>query len=360
MVLWYSFILVFSYAILLILFPQNQIGKKIFLFIIGGQLIILFALRDFYTGVDILRYKLTYDWISGHDISYAFSVREEFENVGYFVFNYLLSHFGVSYQTFLAIVGVICVVPILYFIYKYSKYPLFSVVIYLSMGVYAFQFSGLKQAIAMSISLVAFEYLLQNKEKNFYISVFVAMLFHPTAIVMLPLYLILRTKKIRLLILVLIITAFVVFLFRNQVGMLAVSIYDADYLGHYESSGNIGGTAIFLLCITTLFLLFSYSKIFIYDTIESIYFRLILVSFTLQVMSSYAYAFTRINYYYLQFLPLVLAHLLYLPKVSVKNKTISNIVSFVMYLVVIYICVVRYYADFVEGNANVFYEFNRL
>ena len=348
----------YLFVFYLIFLFKSELKKRFFLIAVGIQLILLFALRSTTTGIDIMRYQFTYDWIATHDISAAITMRGELENIGYFLTNFLFSRIGISFNSFLAIVGIVAVVPILWLIDKYSRFPFVSVIIYLSLGIYSFQFSGLKQTIAMSIVLIAFHYLLLGLKSKFYFLVFLAILFHPTAIVILPLYSILNTERIKLLIFSLVGIAFLTFLFRNQIGYMAVSIYDSSYLGTYESSGSIGGTSMFLFFLIILYLIFFNKRIFCVSDMGSVYFRLLLVCFTLQVMSSYAYAFTRINYYYIQFMPLVLAELLFQPRLMIKNRIFANSCIFFMWVVIVIVCLFQYRINFLSEESNVLYEFN--
>ena len=356
-----NIILVFAYYLIFqILFPNRLLAKKLFLICVWIQLILLFALRSDTTGIDILRYQSTYDWIANHDINAALTVRGEFENIGYFLTNYFLSRIGISFYEFLAIVGILAVSPILLIIYRYSRFPLISVIIYLSLGIYAFQFSGLKQTIAMSLVLIAFHYLILGLKYKFFSLLFIAILFHPTAIVVLPMYFIVRTNRVKLLIALLIFVAFVTFLLRNKLGLLAVSIYDSSYIGTYESSGSVGGTSVFIFIIILLFMILSYDRIFDFRRIESIYFRLLLVCFTLQIMSSYAYVFTRINFYYIQFLSLIIPELLLQFKLYIKNKYLANICIYIMWISIVIVCLFQYHKTFLVSDSEVQYEFNSL
>ena len=83
---------------------------------------------------------------------------------------------------FLTLIGPFC------FIKRYSKNYLLSIVMFIALGTFYMQFFILRQAIAISIFLLAFHFITDKKLIKYCLSIIAAALFHDTAIVLLLIY----------------------------------------------------------------------------------------------------------------------------------------------------------------------------
>ncbi len=357
-ILWGSYILIGLYTIILSVFFRKKARKKWFLILVSIQLIIVFAIRDVDVGVDLTRYYRSYKQIEDNNFFYIINNQEYFSSILFYILMYICTRLGVTYHTFLGMVGIICVVPYCYFINKYSDHPYISIIIHISMGIYAFQFSGLKQSIAMAIIMFAFDAVIEQKKKKFYIFIIFAMLFHITAIVCLPIYALYRIRYRNWMILPIICSLVLVYIFRNPIGQFVTILFsEGEYVGRYDSSGNIGTTSLFLVLILSYIMLFAHNYIRNYEMLISYYFKLILVSTFIQIMSAYAYSFTRLNYYYMQFLPLVISNIIDLPiNTKFKNKKISNVVLIVIYIFLFLLSTYMYNVSVINGNNTINYQ----
>lgn len=146
--------------------------------------------------------------IPGYEMAYEMTQRAAFNdfNFIYFEAGYVLLMkicilFKLSFRWFFVIVYFIILAPKYIFIKKYSYSPLLSTLIYLCYMLFEFDLTGLRQAIAMSVSLLAFSELL-DKRKGYVVKyvlfILVAACFHKSALlclVFLPLTLIKNLKK---------------------------------------------------------------------------------------------------------------------------------------------------------------------
>ena len=110
---------------------------------------------------------------------------------GFIIFETLLKKFiSENPQTLILISSLVVNVIFLYFYAKYSKYFMLTVFSYLILGTYIFSMAGIKQIMAMSISLFAIEALLNKNYGKFLIWLLIAMTFHPYIIclVIIPLF----------------------------------------------------------------------------------------------------------------------------------------------------------------------------
>jgi hypothetical protein len=140
--------------------------------------------------------------------------REEYLFLKYFV---LLKNIGITPPFAIAITIAIINLLFFRFIYKYSPYKCFSVLVLFS-WYFTYIFSTLRQGLAMGIFLcIAYPFLEQKKYIKYYIVVLIATFFHNSTFIafFLPLFLNTLRKASRFSIIVLFIISFVVALVPN-------------------------------------------------------------------------------------------------------------------------------------------------
>ncbi|WP_295200736.1 EpsG family protein [uncultured Chryseobacterium sp.] len=166
------------YVVLLILFAILSImavidnRRKKYYYIISLSLILLASLRD---GVGT-------DWKSYYNF-YIYGASDI--EVGYATLNNFFSAQGFSFNFFLLIVNVLSIFLISRGTLKLSAIPAISLMIYFSDLYLYFNFSGMRQAIALSFSIYSLTFCI-GKKRNIYLFLIVllcAISFHISAIV---------------------------------------------------------------------------------------------------------------------------------------------------------------------------------
>lgn len=113
---------------------------------------------------------------------------------GYYLLEVIVRLFTDQYWGLLFAVASICCVNVLYTINKYSENKILSLFIYITLGYYLFCFNGARQAIAISIYLLALPYIEKKQIVKYCTIVVIAAMFHKTILIMLPIYFILRMR----------------------------------------------------------------------------------------------------------------------------------------------------------------------
>ncbi len=96
--------------------------------------------------------------------------------------------------------GVFCAYALFYvgvagwLIYRYSDSPIVSFFAYIALGTYIFNFTGLRQSVAMGWVMLAYPYIQKRNFLFFTFFVLVGMLFHKSAVIFFPAYFITRTE----------------------------------------------------------------------------------------------------------------------------------------------------------------------
>lgn len=173
--------------------PQNNpVNRKIFLVISAGLLILIMGLRSQEMGVDLDGYLNSFERLGAQSWSDVLAL-DSFLNYekGYVLFNRFLWVITEERQILVFVCAVLSLVPMARMIYKNSQDPLLSLIVYVATPAFTIVFSGLRQAVAMGITMWAFEFIKAKRWKIFVVFILIATLFHSSAIVVLiayPLY----------------------------------------------------------------------------------------------------------------------------------------------------------------------------
>lgn len=178
----------------LLIFANYKTSKKARLFMTLFCSLFLFliaALRHETVGKDTWNYigffeRIYYiDWLSIFDYRY-----EE----GYIVLVKFISVITQESQIFIGIVSLLIIAGPTHFIFKYSKNPAFSFILYVCLTFFAFSLSGIRNAIAISIIFFSYDFIVKKKPMKFILVVLFASLFHFTTIIYLIAYPLSRLK----------------------------------------------------------------------------------------------------------------------------------------------------------------------
>ena len=113
---------------------------------------------------------------------------------GYQISVWLLSHLLSWGQWVLLLSGAFFSLSVCLFTYRNSKNPVMSLIVFNCLGLFNFMVQGLRQAIAMSICLFAYEQCKKNQFIKFILLVAIACLFHASALVFILVYFLSKFK----------------------------------------------------------------------------------------------------------------------------------------------------------------------
>lgn len=168
-------------------------------FLWGGILIIfIFVFRSLDLGNDIFKpggyipsYILVKDW------NFPMALTHKLYNFerGFIILNFIISKISNgSINFYLFIIGSLIFAPLIHIFRDESVDPNLSLYVYISLGLLYFNFSALRQSIAISLSYLSMYFI--NKSFLLYsLVIILASTFHKSAIVLLPLYIFYKRSK---------------------------------------------------------------------------------------------------------------------------------------------------------------------
>ena len=136
-------------------------GKEAWLFLCVGMMVLLWGLRDVSVGLDTASYNNLYDWalrakLSQYDIYWI--------EPGYALLTMFSAQvLHLSFHQFLMMVSLFCGFSIYEFIKRYSLNWYISAMVFISFPFMAFYMSGIRNAIVISIVLLAVRLLEEKK-----------------------------------------------------------------------------------------------------------------------------------------------------------------------------------------------------
>ena len=304
-------------------FCQKRNKMMITLFFVG--IFVLLSLRHISVGVDLIEYKYIFQRCSRLSFGQLRSLRWE---IGYTVYNKVISLISKEYRFFLIITAFITLIPIYKLYVRETKYGVLQIVLFVNMPCFFMIFSGLRQAIAISIGVIAYMMLERKKYVLTGILIVFAMCFHISAFVLVLLYpaLLFKIKKKHLIFVVPMMV--VLYIYKTPVLLFLISILPTRYIDSYGVLKNTGAIGMLLL-----FLLFSVFSFVISDeenmsTKDYLMRNILLISTLFQFFVPIHGLIQRASYYFLIFLPISIINVVQAPKRKLKN--ISDLAVIVM------------------------------
>ncbi len=179
----------------------QQNNYRNYIWICGFLILFVTATRGLHVGADSYGYARLYKTLQTYD-SFADYYDERLSDydllsseAGFYFTMWLFGHVFKDGQMALVISSVLITVATCFFIRRNSKDIPLSLTIYVCLGLFTFNMSGMRQAMAMSICLFAYEFAKNRKLVPFVLTVLLAMLYHKTAMCFFPMFFLPRLKN---------------------------------------------------------------------------------------------------------------------------------------------------------------------
>ncbi|MBQ6540172.1 MAG: EpsG family protein [Oscillospiraceae bacterium] len=278
---------------------NDDTHKKAAMFLFFSVLLVLVALRAHSVGRDTSNYAVAFKRFSHWSFQRVLTYKEP-------AFSLLckgLSYLTDDFQWLVAISAFISIYPIFVLYKNEVEFPMTTVVLFLMLSNFYLLFSGMRQAIAVSLGVIAYVMTKRKKLIPFILIVVLAFLFHRSAMIlglMYPLYN-MRIRKRSLFIVV--IVMILIYVFNRQIFHFFQGI-----IQDYEDIGNKETGAFAMLFLMIIFSIFAFvvpdESRMDSDTIGLRNF--LLMATAVQMFAPLNYLVMRMGYYYLIFLPITL------------------------------------------------------
>lgn len=190
------YLLIFSFLIFFIFLEINidlkiKLKSEYYLLFIFINIILVFVAGFRSVGFDYENYLDIYNTVrlsnsieNGIEIGFAYLITA-FNSIGFpfFIFTFFIALISISLKSS--------------FFNKYSEYPFLSLLIYFSITYLISDMGQMRNGLAFALALWAFSDLFENKNKLFFLKIFLAFLIHSSAIILFPVYFLLKIKRLK-------------------------------------------------------------------------------------------------------------------------------------------------------------------
>lgn len=316
--------------ILLILILQNRVHSKQ-----GDErvvyenhccltvwLVIVFmvAFRSPDVGMDSMSYYMDYKKLP--QMTFADLAESQAAYIGYFYSSKVFSLIGIPTWGWFGFVEALYVYSLSLFVNKFSRDRLFSILIFVTTGLFSFSFSGMKQVMAMAFMMLTF---MKVVEKKYIIAIPLALFAykcHPSSVVFLiafPFYLI-REKRNILLLMFLATGLIIVYSIFLMTQMFA-SLEDEHFESYLETDTSYSSTTLIFYIVLTLLALINYKTYSQHYRVEAkLFLGFTIMMIGLQALSSVSPNMFRLAFYFAPFMMILLPN-------SLKHEMNNNQLS---------------------------------
>lgn len=249
---------------LLFLAPCAKNHKKIYMVLTFLTLASIAALRNYQVGADTPMYHVAYQTIGRMSLECALHLRYE---GGFVVLCKVLNSFSSNFQALIAVTSIFITASVCRFIYVFSENVVLSVYVYLTLNFFSNYMNIMRQALAISILLWGFGFLIRRERVRFILVVLIASLFHTGSFVALFALLFVRSHRPNLTIWLMCfpVAAILTFGLFQPILHLVIVFFPSYsvYLTNQFSVSNYFGAVLYALEYLFIFLLgaFYYNKV---------------------------------------------------------------------------------------------------
>lgn len=219
-----------------VLCRETEKRTKLYITLCFFMLTFVAGIRSVNVGVDTEQFCRAYQMIGMTPWDNLFSsFRYEW---GFLVLCKVLNYVSVNPQLLIIVSSILINVPLGVFIFRNSSSAALSAFLYVGLGLYASNMNIMREAIAVSFVLIAFEMLKANRSLLFFLFVAIASGFHQTAPFLVILWPLWRLGFNRKTILVYVILFMVAFIFAHQISNLLASLVGREQLYNSEFTGS--------------------------------------------------------------------------------------------------------------------------
>lgn len=179
------------------------------------------------------------------------------KDMGFGILQMLLKKISDDPQILIFTTAMVTNVLIIMVLYKYSRLFELSTFVYITGGLHLVSMNGIRQVLAASIIFTATKYLINGNFVKYTLIVLIASTFHQSALILIPIYFLVRTKAWTKSTLAWLCSSVIIVLGYDQFSSLLFSAIEDTQYSDY-SSFNEGGANIIRVAVSAAPLLIAY------------------------------------------------------------------------------------------------------
>lgn len=271
-----------------------------------GWLLFLLIVRHKSIGIDLPTYEYIFRSISSSDWHGALSRSSE---IAWSTTNKVIALLGADFRWVIVFASVFST----FWVYRaYSKFSVDSVLtiaLFIVMSNFVLLFSGLRQAIAISLGFLGFEYVRNKRLLPFLLTTVIAVLFHTSAFMILFMYPLYYAKLSKKSLIIIIPTLLLIWVFNQPIFTLLGVVLSqfTDYDTSIVETGSVTMLILFIILGVFSYCIPTESEL---DPDTAGMRNYLVMSIALQLFAPLHTLAMRMNYYYIAFIPLLIPRII--------------------------------------------------
>lgn len=315
--------------------------NKILVFGVMLCLVIISGLRS---GIgDTFNYKQIY---INNDFTWEYIFSEK--DIGFGIFQMILKQYSEDPQIMVFTAALFTNVLIIIVLYNYSRLFELSTYLYITGGIHLVSMNGIRQVLAAAIIFIATKYLLNGNFIKYAVIVLLASTFHQSALLLLPIYFVVRVKAwTKYTFLILCSAVLIVLGFNQFTSFLFSAIQDTQYSGY--TNFNEGGASIIRVIVSAAPLVVAYlgrEKLRVVFPKSDYIVNMALLGLVFMIISTQQWIFARVAIYFNLYQLILISWIIEV--FSKKDR------KFVYYMILVLYFIFYYYENVV--SLNILYE----
>ncbi|WHY91000.1 EpsG family protein [Neobacillus cucumis] len=170
------------------------------------------------------------------------------DDMGFGILQMILKRYSEDPQILIFTTALITNVLIIIGLYKYSRFFELSIYVYITGGLFLVTMNGIRQCLATAIIFTGTKYLIEGNWFRYILIVIFASFFHQSALILIPIYFLVRYRAWSKATLILLVFSILIVLGFNQFSNALFSVIQDSQYGVY-SQFNEGGANIFRVIV---------------------------------------------------------------------------------------------------------------
>ncbi|MGO4496776.1 EpsG family protein [Paenibacillus sp. 2RAB27] len=261
------------------------------------------------------------------------------KDIGFNIFQMLLQKISHDPQLLVFVVALLTNVLVFITLYNYSRLFELSLYIYITSGMFLMSMNGIRQFLAAAIVFSATKYLFSGDWKKYILIILLAAQFHQSALILIPIYFIVRRKAWTWVTTSLLFVAILIVIGFNQFSSALFSVLENSQYSEYQNFSE-GGTNILRVAVSAVPILFAYlgrHKLRSLFPQSDYVVNMCLLAFVFMVISTQNWIFARFTFYFGLYIPLLLSWIVHL--FAVREQKL------IYYLIIVFYFIYYFYEN---------------
>ncbi|ANE46256.1 capsular biosynthesis protein [Paenibacillus swuensis] len=267
--------------------------QPLLVFCVMASLVIIAGLRNNIGDTFFYMHSYKQHFFTWQNIDYT-------GDFGFNLFQMLLQQLSKDPQLLVFTTALITNVIIVLVLYYYTRWFEISIFVYITGGMFLTSMNGIRQFMAAAILFAATKFLLEGSFKKYMFVVLLAATVHKTALILIPIYFMVRRKAWTWQTLVLLIAAIVIVAGFNQFSSILFAVIEDTQYGGYSTFQEGGANLIRVLVNAVPLLIAFWGR----DTLAKAYVHsdiivnMALLGFVFMLISTQNWIFARFSIYF--------------------------------------------------------------